>query len=219
MPRHGRGFLFDTNTIRWKGFYLQELSGTVSPDGTISKNINKNVASSISPSGVIIKQINSLFSSNVLLGGDVVKVANNILSSDIPLEGNPIKQINKILFSSLSLSGNSIGDIILGSLLYVLSLGGTISPESSISQTINKNISADIELSSSIMKVISNRFVGTITPSGSVSRSIAVIFGSLIIELISKIAIGLNILEHTTMQLEDSSVDLEIVNVNAELEL
>lgn len=121
--------------------YTVNLAGSISPTGTLSKQIGKPLTGSISPAGALVKQAQRLLSGNVSPGGTIAKQAQKGYAGSISPAGALTRQPGK-------------------------SLAGSVSPSGTVTKRADKSLSGSVSPSGSLTKQLARAFVGSITPAG-----------------------------------------------------
>lgn len=144
--------------------YFQNVSGSLTPTGSLIKQTNKVLAGGLTPAGSLFKQTSKTLTGGVTPAGALFKQTNKTFTGGLTPSGTLVKQTNKVLAGGLTPSGTLVRQT-------EKALGGTVTPTGTLVKQTQKTLTGGVtptgQLFASIVFV--KLLSGVLTFAGSLS--------------------------------------------------
>lgn len=142
---------FQIETVGGGTEYEQDVSGTLTTSGALSKSTSKSFAGTLTSAGAIIKSVAKTMAGTLTIAGAL------------------IKSTAKLLAGVLDFAGDLAADFQSGAGTFFQSVGGTLSFGGTVSRQTAKGLAGTLTSAGSLIKSTAKNVAGTLTSSGALS--------------------------------------------------
>ena len=151
--------------------YNQNVSGSVTPAGTLAKQTGKPVSGSVAPSGLTVRSIATSLTGAIAGAGSLIRSGARSLAGAL----TPSGAVAALRIVMLSLSGSltPAGSLLRSS---AKTLSGAVASAGAVAQQAQKIIGGTITPAGNVLRSLALQLAGSIAAAGSVVKSVSLSF-------------------------------------------
>lgn len=152
--------------------YEQAVGGSLTPAGSILREVRKTYGGEVAPTGSLIKQTRKTYGGALTPTGSLVKRISKTLAGVLSASGSLIKQTRKTFTGAVTPTGA------LSALkTYLRSLGGALTPTGQLAKIANKRLGGTLTPTGALLRQIRTRLDSVVEISGDLSKAMAKVLG------------------------------------------
>jgi hypothetical protein len=133
----------------------------------LNQQYTVDLTASLTPSGSLTKQVNKSFTASITPSGALAKTVLKSLTASLSPSGVLNKKVFKNLTASLSPSG-----LLTSSRVYIVNLTASLSPSGSLNKQVRKSLTASLSPAGALNKRIARTLTASLSPAGVLNKQV-----------------------------------------------
>jgi hypothetical protein len=161
--------------------YTISLDGSVTPTGSLVRQVGKALAGSATATGALLRQTQKALAGSITAAGALAKQLARTLAGSVTPTGALTRQIGKALASSTTAAGaivKQVGKALGGSVtvtgalakLLARTLAGSVAASGSLVRQVGKALDGSVTAAGGIVRQVGKACAGTITAAGTLAK-------------------------------------------------
>jgi hypothetical protein len=145
--------------------YTISLDGSVTPTGSLVRQVGKALAGSVTATGSLLRQTQKALAGSITAAGALAKQLARTLAGSVTPTGALTRQIGKALASSTTAAGAIVKQV-------GKALGGSVTATGALAKLLARTLAGSVAASGSLVRQVGKALDGSVTAAGGIVRQV-----------------------------------------------